>query len=72
MTKDTAKRKLLGNYSVMLEMDEPPMTSAGFVAFTRLRHSELQTLNGAVMPLRPSGPYPILWLEIPLVSCSMT
>lgn len=57
---------------MMVEMNEPPTPCAGFVAFMRLRHSELQTPNSAVMLLGPSQPYPILWLGVELVLCSAT
>lgn len=63
---------LCGRYGTMLEMNEPPTTCTGFVPFMRIRHRELQALNSAVMLFRPNRPYPILWLEVVLVSCSTT
>lgn len=62
--KDTAKDTVLGYYSMMLKMNEPPNTCTGFVPFIRIRHSDLQTPNIAVMLLRLNGPYPILWMVV--------
>lgn len=69
-TSVAAKYTLLGHYSMMLEMNEPPMTCR-FVPFMRIRHSEFQTLNRHAVKAQSTISNPLAEGSTCVMQCDM-
>jgi len=65
---------LCGHDFMMLGMNETPTDDMRWFCTVHEGYVKVnyKTLNSAVMLLRPNRPYPILWLEVALVSCGTT